>query len=45
MVFGAVIAAYGLGTGFVTGALLLAAALPIIARAARPLGRPAAPPE
>ncbi|MHB8731119.1 MAG: MFS transporter [bacterium] len=41
MVFGAVIAAYGLGTGFVAGALMLTAALPIIARVAGPLGHPA----
>jgi MFS family permease len=33
--FGAVIAGYGLGAGFVVGALILVAAMPIIARVAR----------
>lgn len=43
MVFGGVIAAYGLGTGFVAGALILVAALPVIAYAAGSLGKPARP--
>ena len=42
--FGGVIAAYGLGTGFLAGALILVAAMPVIAYAARSLGRHARPP-
>ncbi|HKX18785.1 MAG TPA: hypothetical protein VJT33_12305, partial [bacterium] len=37
--FGGVIAVYGLGTGFVAGALILVAAMPVIAYAAGSLGR------
>lgn len=43
IVFGAVIAAYGLGAGFVVGALVLVAAMPIIARVAGSLERTAPP--
>ncbi|HET7264967.1 MAG TPA: MFS transporter [bacterium] len=42
--FGAIIAAYGLGTGFTAGAIMLVAALPIIARVAGPLLRRPGPP-
>lgn len=43
--FGAVIAVRGLAGGFIVGALMLAAAMPLIARVAGSLGRPAPPPD
>jgi MFS family permease len=39
IVFGAVIAGYGLGAGFIVGGLLLATAMPVIARVAATLTR------
>jgi MFS family permease len=42
--FGAVIAAYGLRQGFIAGALVLVASMPIIAWVSGPLGRTARPP-
>ena len=43
IVFGAVIAVYGLRAGFIVGAMILVAAMPMIGRVAGSLGRPAPP--